>query len=77
MKTKILVIENSFPGSWGKGDTLEEALKNAGKPRYYTAYRVHPSTTVSGMGDLQWNVGDGPECEPVEIANIQRKVKAK
>jgi DTW domain-containing protein YfiP len=47
---KVIVLGNNY--QWGKGETIEEARSNAGKPTYYVAYVVHPDSTVNGMGQI-------------------------
>jgi len=50
---------------WGRAPLLEEAVKNASRPRRYVAYLCHPDTTVSEFdGALTWNKG----CEPKLIS---------
>jgi len=47
---------------WGKGDTLEEALKYASRPAKYVAYIAKPDTTVSEFdGSLTWTRGFAPK----------------
>jgi hypothetical protein len=66
---KIIVFGDNH--NWGKGDTLEQALKLAGKPRNYIAYVAHPDTVVDGMGGMSYPEGQAPK-------NIIRKgVKVK
>ncbi len=56
---RVLVIGE---GVWGKGDTLEEALKNAGRPKKYLVYVVHPDTQVNVMdGSLSFPLGMNPK----------------
>jgi hypothetical protein len=54
---KILVVG---PSTWGKADTLDEALKKAQRPRHFTAYIVHPDTVVTQMGDLEYPIDYPP-----------------
>lgn len=51
---RILVMEASFPGCWGIGRTLEEALQKARQPKEYMAYIVHPETKVNGMAAMSY-----------------------
>jgi hypothetical protein len=48
---KILVIG---PNTWGKADTLNEALVKAQRPKWFIAYIVHPNTVVTQMGDIEY-----------------------
>lgn len=51
---KILVIGDQV---WGKGDTLNEALKNMrknGQSKAYIAYIIHPDSWVDGMGSISY-----------------------
>jgi hypothetical protein len=60
---------------WGKGDTIEEALKNAQRPRHYVLYVVHPDTVVDGMGWLQFPMGEDPKRVMTKLEKA-RKGKA-
>jgi hypothetical protein len=56
----VIVVGNNH--CWGKGDTLEEAIKNASRPTGYVAYVAKPDTTVSEMdGSLTWTRGFQPK----------------
>jgi hypothetical protein len=50
----ILVMEAVFPGYWGKGLTLDEALINSHKPKKYLALLVHKDTTVDPVDGRLW-----------------------
>ena len=55
----IIAIGNNH--CWGKGNTLEDALKNASRPQKWVAYICHADTTVSEMdGSLTWTRGHAP-----------------
>lgn len=55
---KIIVVGDNF--CWGKGDTVEEARRNADNPRKYLVYVVHPDSTVNGMGGIEYPAGSKP-----------------
>ncbi len=59
----ILVIGDHV---WGRGATLEEALKGASKPRKYIAYIAHKSVYLDEMGDFCYPAGV-PVEKPREI----------
>lgn len=63
---RILVMG---PNVWGKGDTLDEALKNATNPRMYIAYIIHHDTTVYDDG----SIGFPPGMHPKEIIRKETK----
>jgi hypothetical protein len=72
--TSILVVSASYPGTWGRAKTLEEAIKIAEKPRYYHAFVVADDTIVTGIGNFQFPAG----CPPHEIfSKLPKKKKAK
>lgn len=52
----VLIREATFPGSWGRGATVEEAIrnlrKNGARPGPVYACAVSPDGTVDVMGDL-------------------------
>jgi hypothetical protein len=66
---KILVIGSN--GNWAKGDTLTEALKLSYKPKAYLAYIVHPSSTVDGLGSVEYP----SEYKPKLIHSVGTKKK--
>ena len=56
----VIVVGNNH--CWGKGDTLDEALRNASRPTGYVAYVAKPDTTVSEFdGSLCWTRGFAPK----------------
>lgn len=57
--TKIIVIGDNR--CWGRGDTLNEAKRNASNPRKWTAYIVTDDTTVSEFdASFTWTRGEAP-----------------
>ncbi len=48
-KVWILVVG---PGTWGRGETLDEALKAAQKPSRYAVYVAHRDTWVDEFGAI-------------------------
>ena len=78
-ETKVLVVG---PNCWGKGDTIEQAKREAKKhwPRYgsrhfpYVAYRVSPETRVDEMGMMIWK---SKNPRPVEIERVEPKKRSK
>ena len=56
---KVIVIGDNH--SWGRADLLNEALKNAYKPKHYVAYLCSDDTTVSGFdGSLTYPTDQKP-----------------
>lgn len=61
MKEKILAVGDRV---WGKGDTIDEALKNMranGPSKKYSLYRCHPDTRVDEDGRIVNPVGFRPK----------------
>jgi hypothetical protein len=75
---RILILENAYPGCWGKGKTWDEAYANAHKPKYYQAYICHEDTYVyEGIRPM---IHYPSGYEPVMIRDVKppaRKVRAK
>lgn len=63
---KILAISNGSFGTYGFGDTIDEALKNAKKPKTYTIYVAHPETTVRSDGGISFPHGFPPKAIQVK-----------
>jgi hypothetical protein len=55
---KMMVIG---PNVWGKGDTLDEALEKAGRPKQYIAYIVHKDTMFDVYGRFHYIDGQEPK----------------
>lgn len=57
---KIIVVGTNH--GWGRGDTLDQARKNASQPKHYNAYVVHPKTSVDEIsGSLFYPVDYPPK----------------
>ena len=52
LDTQITVV--GAGGNWGKGETLDEAMKSAASPKYYVAYVAHPDSKVTATGSISW-----------------------
>ena len=63
---KVFVIG---PNVWGKGDTIDEAVKNAGKPKQWVAYIAHNDTKVDPIdGGMSFPSGERPgQYQPKRI----------
>jgi hypothetical protein len=65
------------PNYWGKGKTIQEAKKNCreagfyGRMTRYRVFKVHPSTTIDGMGMLCYPA-EHPAVE-IESVGISKK----
>ena len=70
-ETKILIVGSNM--MWGKGDTVAEAKKAAGKPKHYIGYVCHPETTIDGMGGPVYPAG----YQPKVIISKPRPVKTR
>lgn len=56
---KVLVIG---PNVWGRGDTLDEALKKAREfVKFKEVFICHPDTRVTEMGNLEYPEGFRPK----------------
>lgn len=68
----FLVIGSN--GCWGRGFSIDEALKNASKPKYYVAFKANTKRTpimlCTEMGGLSYR-GE----EPVEVERKMPKQK--
>lgn len=60
----VLVIGQNV---WGKGETIEEALKEATNPKSYDIYFAEKTTKVTSLGDIEYKEG----CPPKFIASIR------
>ena len=61
-------------GVWGKGKTITEAMKNAGKPKWYIVYFAPAGAYVNEYGGI---VSPNPTFGIVEIESKLEKVKFK
>lgn len=55
----ILVI--GCNGHWAKGETLDEAVKNAARPKRYIAFIAHADTTIDDFGGACYPMGYAPK----------------
>jgi hypothetical protein len=72
---KVIVIGDNF--YWGKGETLEEAIKLASHPKRYVAYITHPDSTVDGMGGVSYPAGDSNRPKVIARKGIKQSEPAK
>jgi hypothetical protein len=70
---KVIVVSCGFAGTWGRGDTLDEALKNAKKPRNYRVYLAHPETVIRSDGGFNFPHGNPPKEIYFKPAPTKRK----
>lgn len=72
---KILVMTQTFPGYYGKADTIAQARKNclgeSGNSREYKdkmiAWLVHKDTTITGLGGFQY---PNKAPEPIRLGKV-------
>ena len=67
----ILAIEDKFPaGSWGRGDTMKQAIKNAKRAgadvKKIRLYVAPKGSYVNGMGGINWTPTEQME-EPIAL----------
>lgn len=57
---EIIVVGDNH--CWGRGQTLDEALRRASKPKAYLAYICQPGSPVSELdGGISWYPGFKPK----------------
>ena len=60
----VLVTTGTFPGDWGRGPTLADAVRKcreqgsrAAKCKHFLVWLVPEKAYVNGMGQICWNSG--------------------
>lgn len=69
-KENVCIIVIGANGTWGKADSVREAMRLASRPKNYIAYLAPKDASVTDMGSIRYN---REEFVPIEIDRKEGK----